>query len=539
MQLREWNRTLREWQGEAFEKARAKYETRRDFLCVATPGAGKTIFALRVAHELLSAGKVARVVVVCPTEHLKRQWAEAAGAVGIALDPFFENSARRETADYLGASLTYAQVGRAPNVHAANCRAKPTLAVFDEIHHLGDNLTWGNAGVSAFEDAAYRLAISGTPFRRDNNPIPFVDYVDGKSAADFNYSYSRAINERVCRPVYFPAYEGEMEYRLDDQVYTATFAEPLDRAHDAARLRTALDPEGKWLETVVRDADRKLGDVRAAGETDAGGLLIAIDQAHARACASLVHFVSGEKPVVVVSDDPSASKKIKEFAKGTDRWLVAVKMVSEGVDVPRLQVGVYATNVKSELFFRQAVGRFVRRRPNAKERRAFFYLPQDFRLVGFAREIEEERDHVLEPPPATEDLFEEVPELEETERERDEDRFEAISSYATDRVQLELDFGAEFRSPDEKTKPPEAEMIDPREPSEPETPKFERVENIKKEINDLARRFALKRRQGGRVDWHLAHKLWISVGGKAIDEETYDELAQRKTWLIRQFKSNA
>ena len=72
---------------------------------------------------------------------------------------------------------------------------------------------------------------------------------------------------------------------------------------------------------------------------DAAGLLLCDDRAHARATAALLRTIAGEKPVVVVSDEPGAHARIDRFARGgadAARWLVAVNMVSEGVDVPRL-----------------------------------------------------------------------------------------------------------------------------------------------------------------------------------------------------------
>jgi hypothetical protein len=126
---------------------------------------------------------------------------------------------------------------------------------------------------------------------------------------------------------------------------------------------------------------------------DAGGLVIASDQDSARAYADLLGRISGEKPTVVLSDEKAASKKIAKFTDGDSRWMVAVRMVSEGVDVPRLAVGVYATTTSTPLFFAQAVGRFVRAR--ARGETASIFLPSHPSLLGFAAELELERDHVL------------------------------------------------------------------------------------------------------------------------------------------------
>jgi superfamily II DNA or RNA helicase len=534
--LKPWSLSLRAWQSAAFDKIKETLtEGKKDFLCVATPGAGKTIFALRVAHHFLENDLTDRVIIICPTEHLKKQWADNAAMAGIDIDPAFENSRGIETKDFYGASLTYAQVGRAPKLHGNNCNRKRTVVIFDEIHHLGDNLSWGDSIKDAFQGASFRLAISGTPFRRDNNPIPFVTYKKQKSIADYTYGYSDAIREKVCRPVFFSAFEGEMEWRVKDKIYKSTFKDALDRAQASERLRTALDPDGQWLETVVRDADQKLESIRRGEQPEAGGLLIAIDQQHARSISRLLTKLTGEVPVIVVSDDPQASRKIRKFNKAGQKWIIAVKMVSEGVDIPRLRVGIYATNVKSELFFRQAVGRFVRVQKSAPmPQNAYIYIPKEWELVEYAKEIEIERDHEINKP---ETEFERLPVEKPEDKEEEEKEFEAISSIATDKIsyelQFELDFGAAFAAPKTASiKKTDIKALHPPQPVVEEVPTFELIERLKKDINDLSRRYALKYKNGARVDWLLAHKEWLRRGGKSIDAETKEELEKRKKWLL-------
>jgi hypothetical protein len=78
-------------------------------------------------------------------------------------------------------------------------------------------------------------------------------------------------------------------------------------------------------------------------------------------------------------------------------------MVSEGVDIPRLRVGVFATTTSTELFFRQAVGRFVRWQMGRPSQKAYVYIPDDPRLRTHAFEIAEARRHVLRPPGSDDD----------------------------------------------------------------------------------------------------------------------------------------
>jgi superfamily II DNA or RNA helicase len=370
----------------------------RDFLAVATPGAGKTTFALTVAAELLGRRIVDRVTVVAPTEHLKLQWAEAAARAGIPIDPTYSAGKGRTSKDYVGVAVTYAGVAVNPLAMRIRTERFKTLVILDEVHHAGDALSWGEGVREAFEPAARRLALTGTPFRSDVNPIPFVTYEDGpdgipRSAADYTYGYAHALADHVVRPVLFMAYSGEMQWRTraGDEV-AARLGEPLTKDLTAQALRTALDPKGSWMPSVLAAADRRLSEVRRH-VPDAGGLVIATDQDSARAYAKLLREITGEAPTVVLSDEKAASKKISTFSESQDRWMVAVRMVSEGVDVPRLAVGVYATTTSTPLFFAQAVGRFVRAR--ARGETASVFLPSVPNLLGHASEMEVQRDHVL------------------------------------------------------------------------------------------------------------------------------------------------
>ena len=390
---------LRAWQTEAVERYLTALP--RDFLAVATPGAGKTTFALTVAAELLRRRLVDRVTVVAPTEHLKTQWAEAGARAGIPLDPAYSGGRGRTSGDFKGVVLTYAGVAANPLAVRVRTERFKTLVVLDEVHHAGDALSWGEAVREAFEPAHRRLALTGTPFRSDVNPIPFVTYAPGadgvpRSVADYTYGYAHALADHVVRPVLFLAYSGQMQWRTraGDEV-AARLGEPLTKDQSAQALRTALDPGGSWVPSVLAAADRRLTEVRRH-VPDAGGLVIASDQDAARAYAALLRDLTGHRPVVVLSDEKAASRRIAEFAEGDDRWMVAVRMVSEGVDVPRLAVGVYATTTTTPLFFAQAVGRFVRARRRGEV--ASVFVPSTTTLLGLAAELERERDHVLGRP---------------------------------------------------------------------------------------------------------------------------------------------
>ena len=441
---------LRAWQ----RKALVEYLRRRaeDFLAVATPGAGKTTFALRIAAELLADRTVEAVTVVAPTEHLKTQWAAAADRVGIRLDAAFRNADLHSAADLHGVVVTYAQVGMAPQVHRRRTMTRRTLVILDEIHHAGDSRSWGDGVKAAFEPAVRRLMLTGTPFRSDDNPIPFVTYERGgdgllRSRSDSSYGYGDALRDGVVRPVIFLAYSGETRWRTSagDEL-AVRLGEPMTQDVIAQAWRTALDPAGEWIPQVLRAADARLQVIRSGGMADAGGLVIASDQQSARAYGRLIERITGEKAVVVLSDDAGASAKIAAFAGSEERWLVAVRMVSEGVDIPRLAVGVYATSASTPLFFAQAIGRFVRaRRPGET---ASVFLPSVPQLLALASEMETERDHVLGQPKSREGFDDEL--LEQAQRTEQasgelEKRFEALS--ATAELDQVIFDGASFGTP--------------------------------------------------------------------------------------------
>lgn len=388
---------LRAWQQEALE---AYFQAdQRDFLVAATPGAGKTTFALTLAVEMLRQGEVDRIVVVAPTEHLKTQWADAAARVSIRLDPRFRNSHHLPARQYHGVVVTYAQVAAKAAVHRVLTESAPTLVILDEVHHGGDALSWGDAIREAYGPARRRLLLSGTPFRSDTAPIPFVEYHPDETGArvsrtDYRYGYGRALQDGVVRPVLFHVYSGKVQWRTSagDEL-EAHLGQDNTKDVTAQAWRTALDPGGEWMPAVLSAADRRLSEIRHH-VPDAGGLVIATDQTAARAYATILHEVTGERPTIVLSDEAEASRRIEQFSQNTSRWMVAVRMVSEGVDVPRLAVGVYATSASTPLFFAQAVGRFVRARRRGEA--ASVFLPHVPVLLALAGEMERQRDHALD-----------------------------------------------------------------------------------------------------------------------------------------------
>lgn len=418
---------LRPWQRRALD-ALADHP-HPDFLAVATPGAGKTTFALVAMIRELSR-QPGPAVVVAPTAHLKIQWADAAARLGLHLDPSW-SAGQPFSPDMHGIVTTYQQVASAA-VDLAQ-RVAHGVVVLDEVHHAGDDRAWGDSVATAFQFTRRRIALSGTPFRSDTQAIPFVRYDFDEAQPDVEYGYGDALADGVVRPVYFPRIDGEMEWvSADGSHHSASFGDALDRTLTAQRLRTALSLHGEWLPSVLVRANSALMKVRRT-HPDAGGLVIAIDTEHASGIVRLLRERCGVRAVVATSDDPDASDRIASFTRSADPWIVAVRMVSEGVDIPRLRVGVWATTTATELFFRQAVGRLVRVTPDTRGARSMMFLPDDPRLRAHSMGISEARRHLLKrKEEQEEDLLADPLEAMMVEEGEQISLFQAVAATASD-----------------------------------------------------------------------------------------------------------
>lgn len=366
-------------------------------MAVACPGAGKTTFALAACRQRLR-GENLPIVVVVPTQHLKKQWAEAALRFGFHLDPDWSASDGRLPADMHGVVVTYSQAASSATVLLQ--LAREGFVILDEIHHAASERSWGDGVRTAFRDAGCRLLLSGTPFRTDDSPIPFVSYSFGDygdAMPDFDYGYGRALEDGgVVRPVFFPRFDGYMEWiNAEGEEVSGTFTDDMLSSEWSARLRTALSPDGQWLPKVLDHAHARLQEIRGS-HANAGGLVIATDQQHARAIQAMLQNRYGVQARLALSDDPKASEVISRFATSDDEWVVAVRMISEGVDIPRLRVAVFATTTTTAMFFRQAVGRIARWTAGMRSQRAYMYLPDDPRLRVHAVGIAQQRRHSIE-----------------------------------------------------------------------------------------------------------------------------------------------
>jgi superfamily II DNA or RNA helicase len=411
---------LRRWQERFVESWKLlcdpKADGQKDFLMAVVPAAGKTTASLKAAHEGLSLGWFGRIVVIVPSRFLVGQWINSAAEKGIALNVVEDyGTGVTEPGDSAGIVTTYQAIAANPEKFRTYSSRVLTFVIGDEIHHCGekDHLAWGEGMRIAFDHKmTMRLVSSGTPFRSDNARIPFVHYDEKKiekengvieyqlvARADFEYQYGEALRDGVVRDIFFPTWDGKLTWRRGGQEFTHTFQDDLDSQLASDRLKVALDPRGEWLPEVIKNAHERLLTIREdEGHSNAGGLIICKDQEHADRVAEIVEKTTGTKPALAHSDIPQASEIIDTFARGTLPWIVTVRMVSEGVDIKRLRVGIYATTYKTRLYFLQAIARTTRYDNTvpglAKDgdpvgQPAWFYVPDDPDLQEFMSQIME------------------------------------------------------------------------------------------------------------------------------------------------------
>lgn len=355
-----------------------------DFLAVITPGGGKTRLAAATAYGALDGGFVPRIAVNVPTTALKKQWTDEFAAAGIHLDPNYRTGARLSR-DLHGIAVTYAQLCEDPDAFR---RIFDNSLIFnDEIHHASVDSVWGKALEAASTKAKHRHHLSGTPFNTKYHKIAHLQYdSSGYVVADYVYSYRDALRDKIVRPIVAYPQGATVEWIGADGVKrTASFRErDLSEKHKLQRLRAVLEHPSWIAEALTRTHDL-LKAVRRH-ERDAGALIACIDTKHARFVAEILNRTLGITPIVVVASDPESDENLTRFRHSDAPYIVAVRKVFEGVDIPRLRVEAYFTNAMTEMFFRQITGRIIRARGN-DVRPGYLVYPADDTLDELVNEL--------------------------------------------------------------------------------------------------------------------------------------------------------
>lgn len=401
---------IRPWQKEAIAEAMQIYKQgERNFLINAAPGAGKTYAAALLAKELLDQDMIDRVVVIAPRKKVVAQWAKQFRQVTsrkmMKVTPALMRALDSEDLEE-DIAATWNGVQGLRDALQAVCKQDRVLVIGDEVHHAALGAVWGDGTSDALTDARYVLALTGTPTRSDGiSPIWIDESIEARYY--YNLSYEYAIREGWCIPVTLHRHAGQVDVDWEGQkieirntgtTIPANISLPV---YAKGKLRFDKIIKEPWLEddnktprkdgyhaTMMEWANSKLDDLRSraygnCGMPNAGGLVLAPNIEMADYFTKLIRRLWPEEiPDQVTSNIPSDAAEIimDRFAKGTKKWIVAVNMISEGVDIPRLRVMVLLPNSQTELFFRQAVGRVIRKdesngNPDDDNSRAYCVMP--------------------------------------------------------------------------------------------------------------------------------------------------------------------
>lgn len=365
---------LRFWQKECIEKALQKYKRGRPhFLCVATPGAGKTIMASVLASKLLENKQIDLVICFSPSVAVSVDFRkELEKTTGFAIDGLIGSK---------GSCLTYHAMLHVPESFWALFRRFRVFAIFDEIHHCaGDGETdgnaWGNQIMANIQGlATFTLALSGTPWRSDGCPVTLLRYSkQGTIRIDYEYGLSRAISEGVCKSPVITL--------IDNQSIFFKSRNSQSR-HSSIKALMEQESVSYYDILVTKDiirhtlgvAQRKLQLLRRA-HPRAGGLIVCATIAHAYNVQNILEEITGDAADVVTSLSDNAHEIIGNFRIGSTPWIISVGMISEGTNIPRLTVCVHLSRIRTELYFRQVLGRILRKE-GADIENGFLYVPAD------------------------------------------------------------------------------------------------------------------------------------------------------------------
>jgi superfamily II DNA or RNA helicase len=427
--LPQWTRKLRPWQASAFAKVTNRFskpkEGGNNFTLVAFPGSGKTTFSLRVIHDWLMRPGKPFVIVVVPTAMLVKQFYKDSGKLGVRLQHIVKPK-KGLKADIHGLVVTYSKIDNNQVWFTELCEQYDVLVVMDECHHLagenleGKTLAWGRAALKAFAAAKARLMMTGTAWRSDSHSIPFVEYLPNDKGeltleADHTYSYinalvdtqaAKTVAEKIVREILFVTMGGESDFYHGEDNHRVKLSPELEKELVSPALRTVLNSKlGEWFIKWFRDADQTLQAIRNDPRNPyphGAGLVIASSKDRVEEYADLIEKEIGERPTIVHYEKPEATDLIDKFKKNPEehpRWIIAVNMISEGVDIPRLAVLFYATIVRQRLYFYQAIGRVIRwDKTGPKMQLARVYIPAIEPLNTYAEEIKREIYDMLREP---------------------------------------------------------------------------------------------------------------------------------------------
>jgi superfamily II DNA or RNA helicase len=442
---------LRAWQDDALFGLTESFDHGSDhFFANVCPGGGKTTFGCNAFDEAKKAGLVDVVIFLSPSKRVQNQWALGMSEMGYRVREVKAANVLAEASQFIempdgvvGYSITWSMLPKVSEYIAKICENHRVMFMGDEIHHAGHdengNLSWGEATVHAFDKAVMKIGLSGTLFRSDNARIPFLSYEDEVSDADFNFDYGAGLKgeyeythgnrkgevvqtDPVVRYAFFHRVGGYVE--VDNGLPELSVLDFSDTNIDGdlrllnMRLSKSLEFGSGIVQEMLTQAHERLCDLREKTGYHYGGLLLAKNQNEAELYREWIENSLTDEagnPVRAITStgelDPD-NAALEEFESTDAHWLISVKKVAEGVDVPRLRVLVYASNYTERLFFTQAFGRVIRlvQGIDYKDQdSAFVWIPDDFRLREIVRNIQDMILHVLPELPSPPSLSKDCP----------------------------------------------------------------------------------------------------------------------------------
>ncbi|MDP2562775.1 DEAD/DEAH box helicase [Psychrobium sp. 1_MG-2023] len=375
---------LRNWQSECIHSAISKYKLHKHFLALATPGAGKTVMASVLAKLLYDQGDIDLVLCFSPSSIVAHDFNEA---LSEQFEAHFDG-----TIGALGNSFTYQALNTLDNKVWRLFEKYRVFVIFDEIHHCaGSNIkdanAWGKPLITTIkEKAAYTIALTGTPWRSDALPIALAEYCNesGQIQCDYVYGLKQAISDNVCRIPQVVALDNDQITVIEGDD-TSHFTSFIDLLSQSIVPYSEIVTNTSVIEKLLTHSGHKLNKLRSINK-EAGGLIVASSIAHAWKIQLILKQTIGESAVVVTSDEGNGNDLIRSFRYNQDKWIISVGMISEGTNIPRLQVCCYLSNVKTEMYFRQVLGRILRVTQGASQR-AFLFMPAEPNLVEYAYRV--------------------------------------------------------------------------------------------------------------------------------------------------------
>ncbi|WP_237673567.1 DEAD/DEAH box helicase [Vreelandella profundi] len=378
---------LRKWQADCLDKAKSHYQSHRDYFVQATPGSGKTRLAAELAKWLFDEQLIDFVICFAPTREVV---AGMQRTFSVVLDQRFGNVIASAGAAYTYQSMEYQQ-----EEFWDIFKKFRVLAIFDEIHHCAGHdpllsSTWGQQIIRNIQDqTTYTLGLSGTPWRSDDLPIALARYSDpeGQLICDYRYDLQSAVNEGVCRAPRITLIDNSLIKLVEEKENTESvrgfscFSQLLSESpvnyEDLLRHDDILN-------AVLDIGIQQLSETRHK-TSHAGGLVVATDIEHAHQIAGMLN-AKHQSYVVVTSKTPRAQQLIDRFRHDNTSWIVAVSMISEGTDIQRLSVCCYLSRIRTELHYRQVLGRILRKM-GTEDREAWLYVIAEPTLRKYSQRI--------------------------------------------------------------------------------------------------------------------------------------------------------